>query len=375
MEIIDSPGLNEHPDRTAITQKLLKDTDAAIFLTNASRSLTQGERDLLQDLRTQLNGGKEDEPADNLFVVGNFMDLVRTEKGRQQVQQRIERFVQRQTPIITGENRVHFIRKSEHWYSDHNQKEKLFQDYANQFIRDLSAELNAWVDKKIKCSILQLNTEVLDSEIRQGIEAIQRSLQILDLKTGSNLSNQLELSLSAVGVNMNIDSSIGSDITDAGGIGFFGSLGTGGLVAGALLAFTGLGLIPVALAGGAAALGLGWLFGEDQDAVCAQIKQSVFEQGFEKFNESAEQVFDKVCEHIASAFYNRVEAASGVIEQAISLSENFLEQQERLALETLEQCEAEKSRISQKRQEIEQVQSNIEAILNQCAKVGVPTAS
>lgn len=491
VEIIDSPGLNEHPDRTAITQKLLKDTDAAIFLTNASRSLTQGERDLLQDLRTQLKGGKEDEPADNLFVVGNFMDLVRTEKGRQQVQQRIERFVQGQSPIITGENRIHFIsaqatldaivkgseneylktfqnftqsiekfltlergslqvkqsvtklkgliqacldqlhqaedvldgklkiteedkhkifeqmgeasgrdvriqllaeqliersceqaeeswnewaeglgeriaRKSEHWYSDHNQKEKLFQDYGNQFIQDLSAELNAWVDKKIKGSILQPNTKVLDSEIRQGIEAIQRSLQILDLKTGSNLSNQLDLSLSAVGVNMNIDSSIGSDITDAGGIGFFGSLGTGGLVAGALLAFTGLGLIPVALAGGAAALGLGWLFGEDQDAVRAQIKQSVFEQGFEKFNESAEQVFDKVCEHIASAFYNRVEAASGVIEQAISLSENLLEQQERLAQETLEQCKAEKSRISQKRQELEQVQSNIEAILNQC---------
>ena len=492
VEIIDSPGLNEHPDRTAITQKLIKDTDAAIFLTNASRSLTQGERDLLQDLRTQLNGGKEDEPASNLFVVGNFMDLVRTEKGRQQVQQRIERFAQGQSPIIAGENRVHFIsaqatldaiikgseneylktfqnftqsiekfltlergslkikqavtkikifvqaglerlhqaenvldgklkiteedkqnifeqigeasgrdvriqlladqlmersceqaeeswnewaeglgdriaRKSEHWSSEHNEKEKLFQDYANQFMRDISAELNAWVDKKVTGSILQPNTEVLDSEIRQQIESIQRSLQILDLKTGSNLSSQLELCLSTVGVNMNIDSSLGSDITDAGGIGFFGSLGAGGLVAGALLAFTGLGLIPVALAGGAAALGLGWLFGEDQDYIRAQIKQSVFEQGFEKFNESAEQVFDKVCEHIASAFYNRVEAASGVIEQAISLSENFLEQQERLAQETLEQCEAEKAWISQKRQELEQVQSNIEAILNQCA--------
>jgi len=108
VEIVDSSGLNENPDRTAITQKLLKDTDAAIFLTNASRSLTQGERDLLQDLRTKLNGGK-DEPADNLFIVGNFMDLVRTEKDRHQVQQRIERFVQGQNPIIAGENRVHFI--------------------------------------------------------------------------------------------------------------------------------------------------------------------------------------------------------------------------------------------------------------------------
>jgi uncharacterized tellurite resistance protein B-like protein len=39
VEILDSPGLNEHPQRTAITQKLLKETDAAIFLTNAMRLL------------------------------------------------------------------------------------------------------------------------------------------------------------------------------------------------------------------------------------------------------------------------------------------------------------------------------------------------
>jgi len=63
VEIVDSPGLNEHPERTAITQQLLKGTDAVIFLANASRPLTQGERDLMQDLKVQLNGGKTDEPG------------------------------------------------------------------------------------------------------------------------------------------------------------------------------------------------------------------------------------------------------------------------------------------------------------------------
>ncbi|MBE9214165.1 hypothetical protein IQ247_16075 [Plectonema cf. radiosum LEGE 06105] len=84
-------------------------TDAAIFLTNASRALTQGERALLHELKTQLNRGDNSKPADNLFIIGNFMDLVRTEKGRTQVKQRIEKFVQGDNPIITGENRVHFI--------------------------------------------------------------------------------------------------------------------------------------------------------------------------------------------------------------------------------------------------------------------------
>ncbi len=83
--------------------------DAVIFLTNVSRSLTQTERELLQDLKIQLNGGKESEPANNLFLVGNFMDLVRTEKGREQVKQRIERFLNGDNSIIIGDNRIHFI--------------------------------------------------------------------------------------------------------------------------------------------------------------------------------------------------------------------------------------------------------------------------
>ncbi|MHC5825163.1 MAG: dynamin family protein, partial [Nostoc sp.] len=109
VEIIDSPGLNEHPELTAVTQKLLQDIDAAIFLTNASRSLTQGERNLLHELKIKLNHGKDDKPANNLFIVGNFMDLVRTEKGREQVKQRIYKFVEGDNPIVTGKNRVHFI--------------------------------------------------------------------------------------------------------------------------------------------------------------------------------------------------------------------------------------------------------------------------
>ncbi|BAY69552.1 dynamin family protein [Trichormus variabilis] len=109
VEIIDSPGLNENPELTAITQNLLQDIDAAIFVTNASRSLTQGERQSLNELRLKLNGGKDQEPANNLFIVVNFMDLVNTEKSRDQIKKRIYNFVEGEKPIITGKNRVHFI--------------------------------------------------------------------------------------------------------------------------------------------------------------------------------------------------------------------------------------------------------------------------
>lgn len=109
VEIVDSPGLNEHPDRTAITLKLLKNTDAVIFLSSALQVLTEAERELLNDLKPQLNDGNQNEPANNLFVVINFIDILRKEKDRQQVQQLVEKFVHGQNPIIHGKNRIHFI--------------------------------------------------------------------------------------------------------------------------------------------------------------------------------------------------------------------------------------------------------------------------
>lgn len=109
VEILDSPGLNEHPERTAITRKLLKDADAAIFVTNSSRPLTQSERELLHEVKFLLNRGNLNEPALNLFVVGNFIDLVTTDKGREQVKQRIHALALQQNSIVSDENRIHLI--------------------------------------------------------------------------------------------------------------------------------------------------------------------------------------------------------------------------------------------------------------------------
>ncbi|WP_322505933.1 dynamin family protein [Chroococcidiopsis cubana] len=110
VEIIDSPGLNEHPERSLITQKLLKDIDAVIFLANASRPLTKWEQDYLSnDLRISLNGGKDNEPANNIFILVNFIDLLDEEEDRHDVMQRFETFVSGKNPIVRGGDRIHFI--------------------------------------------------------------------------------------------------------------------------------------------------------------------------------------------------------------------------------------------------------------------------
>jgi len=477
VEIIDSPGLNEHPARTAITQKLLKDIDAAIFLTNASRSLTQGERELLQDLKSQLNGGVPDKPADNLFVVGNFMDLVTTEKGREQVQQRIQRFVQGQNPIVTGENRVHFIsaqlalkallngtedewvklfqgftqsiekflsvecgslkfkqvvtrindliqssfdglhqaeevldgkislseadkhkileqigeasgrdvrirllanelvdevieevntswdvwieglvdrlaEKLEHWSSEHNailSRDELIQDYANQFNKDLATELDDWIENQIKQAILKPKLEIFDNKIRQDLEAIKSDIEELNQQVNASSNNWIFY---------------GEEKNDfAANIGILGELGLAGLGAALLIpavVFAGpiLGFIGSLVGGGLLGTGLGNILD-----INSKVKAKVFEVGCEKFVESLEDTFEKISEIIGSAFDEKVELADEIIKKAISFYENLLEQQEKAHKETLEQREADKAWISQKRQELEQVQKNIEAIL------------
>ncbi|NJL63083.1 MAG: dynamin family protein [Methylacidiphilales bacterium] len=178
VEIIDSPGLNEHLERTAITQKLLENTDAIIFLTDVTRSLTQVERDLLQELKVKMNGGKETEIADNIFVVGNFMDLVRTEKGREQVKQRIENFVLGDKPIVAIKNRVHFISAQATLDAlksgSENEYLKTFQDFTHSLEDFLTMERG---ELKVKRAIDEVN-----SLLHQSFNGLNRAEDTLEGK-------------------------------------------------------------------------------------------------------------------------------------------------------------------------------------------------
>ncbi len=472
VEIVDSPGLNEHPERTAITQKILENTDAAIFLTNASRALTQGERDLMHELKTKLNGEDNSKPADNLFVIGNFMDLVRTEKGRTQVKQRIEKFVQGDRPLIAGRNRVHFISaqatldaikngsedeylktfddftnslshflasergylkiknsinqvdnliracfnglkqaedtlegkiqiseteklnileqigeasgrdlkiraianefieniyeeankswdewiealveklclKSNEWESEYSEiwnREKLTQDYASQFNQDLSEELDNWINEELKKNILQKPLESLDIAIQFELEKLNH-----EFKTLKTLQEQESDDLTLLDNNQNDLISI----SDNGFWGGFGAIGVGAA------------LVPVVFIAGPvlaiiAGLGAG-LFGAGM--LEESVKEKVIELGLEKFDDSIDDIHEKLDEMIVSLFNERVEMASTQIAQAISLYENLLLQQENAHQETIEQRLADKAWISQKRSELEGIEQDMKSII------------
>ncbi|MEZ2246441.1 MAG: dynamin family protein [Microcoleus sp.] len=495
VEIIDTPGLNEHAERTLVTEQVLKTTDAVIFLTHAQNVLTEKERELLLYLKKELNSGKDDEGVKSIFVLVNFADLLRREGSRQQVKERVEKIV-KSLNLIAGENRIHLISaqsaleaildgteneyvksfqdftksleqfltkelgaialnqsaagmkqiintgcdelsqyremlegkltiaqgdkakifeqmaeasgrdvkmrnlanklreesvkeateswnewvkilddrmatKSKEWTSVHSHifsQNKLIRDYANQFVWELTQEIDDWSAKKLQF-ILKQKIAILDSKINEEISAIRQDFQQLDLQLSTSLVTQFNnfaaRNLGGIGIDgLDIASSINSDIGGAGG--FLGGLGIGGAVAAALLAFAGVGIIPVILTGLAAAsggsFGLGML---DVDGIHSQSKQKVCELGLQKFKESKESILEKIKERIKAVFDERNEAASDAMSKAIALWENLLEQQEKRDRQNQAQCEADKVWLADKRRELEQAQNQIEAILNQ----------
>lgn len=85
---------------------------------------------------------------------------------------------------------------------------------------------------------------------------------------------------------------------------------------------------------------------------------------WEQVDKYKQTVCIKIEEEINSIFDDRTKLATKAIEEAIAFYNDFLEKQARYQQETPEQREAEKAWIDRQRQELEQVQKGIEAILN-----------
>ncbi len=488
VEIIDSPGLNEHAERTLVTEQVLKTSDAVIFLTHAQNALTEKERELLLYLKKELNPGRDNEAAKNIFVLVNFADLLRQEESRKQVRKRVETIVNNQN-LIAGENRIHFIsaqsaldaildgtennylksfhdfidslehflteergaialqqsatvikqiidtgynklsqyrkilegkltvsqedkqkifeliaevsgrdvkikllahklmqqcleetvkswhewveglgdrmiKKASNWTSEHSHiwsQNELIKDYANQFVEDITKEIDDWAKLRVN-AILQPNMKVFESEIGENIYTIRQEFQKYDQQLSTSLLAQFS-SLATVGGLGEIGiegSGIASSISEVWSGGFGGGLKIGGAVLAGLFAFTGIGIIPLILASLAAGTvgGLSWS-AFDGDTVKAKIKQKVCELGFQKFNESSQAIFEQIQERIIAIFDERFEPTSDLMEKAISLWENLLEQQERQEQQTQKQCETEKAWIAEQIRELEKIDSQL----------------
>jgi len=197
VEIVDSPGLNEHDDRTRVTQQLLKGTDAVIFLANAARPLTKWEQDFLTyDLRQQMRAIhaeegtltstelQEDAPAENLFLLVNFMDLLDEESDREDVRERFHNFLIGAKPILTGENRIHYtsakavIKATQ--ADQENEYTRSFQQFVQALEKFLSTERG---NSKLRSAAISLSS-IIQNRLQPTLQE-SRAIQNNEIQISS----------------------------------------------------------------------------------------------------------------------------------------------------------------------------------------------
>lgn len=96
VEIIDSPGLNENDERTAVTFEYLDKADAIIFLLDATKACSKDEMDTVEDILVPKG-------FDDMFFVVNRFDLIGP-KEREDIKHFVENKVKKYTS-----NDVYFI--------------------------------------------------------------------------------------------------------------------------------------------------------------------------------------------------------------------------------------------------------------------------
>lgn len=112
-------------------------------MTNSTRCLTQQEQKILKDLCKTINHYSDDKPARNVFVVANFFDLLKREKDKIQVQERVKRLT-KDNNLIVGKNRLHFLSSQvafEEKISDNINQDNEYVQSFQKFIRSVESFL------------------------------------------------------------------------------------------------------------------------------------------------------------------------------------------------------------------------------------------
>lgn len=453
VEIIDSPGLNEHPERALITQKLLNNIDAVIFLTFASAPLSETERELIHDLRMQLSGYREKGIARNLFIVVNKMDELDSDEDRQDVKDLVEKFAWGRNPIVANNNRIHFISAKAalkaKLNNEQNEHIKVFDDLTksieefltsergsteitqaivkveeiikmgfnlfqqsendlNQIIEEadikkqriiekigelsgqsiridslikkwimeleeqlrkqLEKDWNTWIHSPLRLNlyvkainwtsscnpvweqngivkdyIKLFNQDLLEQIINWVTEHasyLEHKLQILDDRIYAELKilgrHKIDITSVEEIFSQQFNYGFNFQVTKQGGYGDF-------------LSWIGSILV------------IGKFLGSN-DFIVNQIKEKVIGEGLGKFHQDSAQMFNQIYKTVPLTFEIRRKRVKEIIDKAISGCEVELLEQDKDYQKLLLYCEPEKAWISQKRQELEQVQKNIEAI-------------
>jgi uncharacterized tellurite resistance protein B-like protein len=181
VEIVDSPGLNEHPDRTRVTEELLKNTDAILFMTNANKLLTQGERDIIARIKER----EGDRPLENLFLVVNFMDNLDSDEDREDVQIAANSIIK--DGSITGKDRIHFV-------SAKSALKATLSNTSNEYLvsfQNFTRTLEAFLTDELGFIILQSTTQYLNELTQACVNELNIAINSLGVTLESSYRKEI----------------------------------------------------------------------------------------------------------------------------------------------------------------------------------------
>ncbi len=176
IEIVDSPGLNEHPDRTRVTYQLLENTDAIVFITSAMNHLSQTERDLLHEFKMKLSVPTESTTT-NLFVVVNFMDQIDSDEWGD-LERRSKRILSDNNIIPEGLERLYFISARQALKDKLNNRKSEYREKFDDFISSLEKYLITESGEQI----IRRSRRYLQSVIQEVEVALKSSQSSLNSK-------------------------------------------------------------------------------------------------------------------------------------------------------------------------------------------------
>ena len=181
VEIVDSPGLNEHPDRTRVTEELLKETDAILFMTNANKLLTQGERNRITEIKER----EGDRPLENLFLVVNFMDNLDSDGDRKDVQILANSIVK--DGSITGKDRIHFI-------SARSALKATLSNTSNEYLvsfQNFTRTLEAFLTDERGSIILQSATQKLNELTQDCVNELNNATNSINTNLAASYKEEI----------------------------------------------------------------------------------------------------------------------------------------------------------------------------------------
>ena len=100
VEIVDSPGLNEHKNRTDVTYGYLHKADAILMVLAADKLCAQDEMEFIEDNLKKRN-------FSNVYFIVNRFDQMRTETDREDIRELAQAKLGDYTAF--GENGLHFV--------------------------------------------------------------------------------------------------------------------------------------------------------------------------------------------------------------------------------------------------------------------------